>query len=153
MVPVDDDANRDLADHGAALADAVIAAVPAWVERAVVSVAGPRLTDEAAAAGERAVAELAPRLRALLAADVDEQRANPLMLVREVARYPTEVLRAAGVPARPRASFEEEHFPGDEYGLVPMTWRDVDESLHEPGLVWGALKARAHLARHRSEHQ
>jgi hypothetical protein len=31
-----------------------------------------------------------------------------------------------------------------------MTWRDVDESLHEPGIIWGALKARASMARHRT---
>ena len=32
-------------------------------------------------------------------------------------------------------------------GLVPG--RPIDEALHEPGIVWGALKARAHLRRHR----
>jgi hypothetical protein len=59
------------------------------------------------------------------------------------------VLAAAGVAPPSRSRFDAEHFPDDPYGLVPMTWRDVDESLHEPGMVWGALKTRAHQARHR----
>lgn len=145
-----DDANHDLLVHGTALASAVTAALPGWVVRCVESVAGPRLRAEAEAAGREAAADIGPRLATLLTADVDAQRANPLALVREAVRYPTEVLRAAGVAPRPRRGFDAEHFPDDEYGLVPMTWRDVDESLQEPGIVWGALKARAHLARHRA---
>lgn len=143
------DANQQLAEHGAELASAIVAVLPGWVERAVASVAAG-LEAEARAAGAAAAADLGPRLRELLAADVDDQRANPLMLVRDAVRYPTAVLRAAGVPAPPRGRFDEEHFPDDVYGLTPMTWRDVDESLHEPGIVWGALKARAHVSRHRS---
>ena len=150
MARVSDDANRDLAEHGAALAEAITAVLPAWVERAVASVAGEALADEARRAGEAAAAELGPRLRTLLALDVDDQRTNPLALVREAVHHPTGVLRAAGIAPPARGRFDEDHFPGDDYGLVPMTWRDVDESLHEPGLVWGALKARAHLQRHRS---
>jgi hypothetical protein len=145
---VDSDANPALREHGLALADAITAAVPGWVRRCVERVAGPGLDAEAAAAGEDAAVELAPRLRDLLGADVDEQRVNPLALVRTAVSHPTAVLAAAGVPRPHRPPFEEEHFPDDPYGLTPMTWRDVDESLHEPGVVWGALKARAHAARH-----
>jgi hypothetical protein len=68
--------------------------------------------------------------------------------VRAAVRYPTEVLAAAGVPAPTRSAFDIENFPDDAYGLVPMTWRDVDESLHDLGIVWGARKALAHRARH-----
>ena len=137
----------DLATHGADLAAAVTDALPAWVERCVARYA---VGLDASSAGEAAAADIGPRLTALLTADVDDQRANPLALVREAVRYPTEVLRAAGVepPAR-RQGFDADHFPDDVYGFVPMTWRDIDESLHEPGLVWGALKARAHQERHR----
>jgi hypothetical protein len=30
-----------------------------------------------------------------------------------------------------------------------MTWSDLDESLVEPGVRWGAMKAHLHMARHR----
>ncbi|MEN3272130.1 MAG: hypothetical protein V7636_891, partial [Actinomycetota bacterium] len=134
-------------EDGAALADAVIATIPAWVVRCVTHRA-PHLHDEAAAAGARAVADVGPRLHELLSADIDEQRVNPLMLVRAAVRYPTQVLTDAGIEPPHRSSFDVEHFPDDPYDLVPMTWRDVDESLHELGIVWGARKAMAHRARH-----
>jgi hypothetical protein len=138
----------DLATHGADLAAAVTEALPGWVERCVEVYA---VGLDTTAAGAAAAADIGPRLALLLAADIDEQRVNPLALVREAVRYPTEVLRAAGVRPPPRRpGFDAEHFPDDVYGFVPMTWRDVDESLHEPGIVWGALKARAHQERHRS---
>ena len=143
---MDDEANRILREHGEALADAVTAAIPAWVQRGV-DLHAPDL--DASAAGSAAAADVGPKLRALLAADVDEQQVNPLALVRAAVTYPTEVLIAAGVAPPHRSGFDVEHFPDDPYGLVPMTWRDVDESLHEPGIVWGALKARAHLQRHK----
>jgi hypothetical protein len=107
------------------------------------------LDEEVAAAGAAAVAEVGPRLRALLTTDVDAQLTNPLSLVRDAVRFPTAVLRDAGVEPPRRSGFDAEHFPEDPYGLVPMTWRDVDESLHEPGILWGALKAHAHTQRHR----
>ena len=37
--------------------------------------------------------------------------------------------------------------PGDVYGLEPAALADVDPELHTLGLVWGASKAKAHLAR------
>lgn len=147
---VDDDANRALREQGTALADAVTAAIPAWVRRSVVRIAGSPLDEAAAIAGREAAAAVGPELRALLAADVDEQRRNPLSVVRDAVRFPTAVLAAAGVPPPQRSRFDAEHFPEDPYGLVPMTWRDVDESLHEPGILWGALKARVHADRHRA---
>jgi len=148
-----DDARR-LAAVADALADAVEAALPSWVARAVATRA-PLLTAEvraaAADAGARAAADLGPRLRALLATDVDEQRGNPLALLREAVRYPTEVLRCAGAPAPPRDPFAERAFPDDVYGLAPATWADVDPGLHERGIVWGAAKAHVVLARRRRE--
>jgi hypothetical protein len=142
---VDDDIDRELRERGAALADAVVAAIPGWVRRGVERFAVGIDTDAAAAA---AAAEVGPPLHALLAADVDDQRVNPLSIVRDAVRFPTGVLRNAGVAPPSRSSFDEEHFPDDPYGLVPMTWRDVDESLHEPGITWGAVKAMAHRRRH-----
>lgn len=135
----------ELRAEGVALAEAVTAAIPGWVRRSVERYATGLDVDEAAHA---AAAEVGPRLQALLAADVDDQRGNPLSIVREAVRFPTGVLAAAGVEPPPRSRFDVEHFPEDPYGLVPMTWRDVDESLHEPGILWGARKAMAHRRRH-----
>jgi hypothetical protein len=134
-----------LAEQGAALADAVVAAIPAWVQRCVDAHA-PGL--DASAAGVDAAREIAPRLHALLTADVDAQRGNPLAVVRDAVGHPTRVLRDAAVEPPHRSRFDEEHFPEDPYGLTPMTWRDIDESLQEPGIVWGAMKAHVHKARH-----
>ncbi len=138
-----------------ALVAAVEAALPAWVERGVERVllawrgdVPPDVRAAAQRAGEQAATDTASRLRDLLARDVDEQWTNPLGVLRGAVRYPTEVLRAAGVPPLVRDEFDERHFPDDDYGLVPMTFADVDPALHEPGIRWGAAKARAHLARH-----
>ena len=145
-----------LAAAGAALADAVVAAVPGWVERSVrdllVAFAGtadPGAVEQAREAGRRAAAELDPELRRLLAADVDRQWANPLALVRAAVRFPTEVLAAAGVPPVVREEYAEAHFPDDVYGLTPRTFTDLDASLRDVALVWGAAKARASMVRHR----
>ncbi len=142
---MDDDANRDLREDGLALADAVTAAMPDWVRRCVERYATGL---DAAGAGRAAADHVGPRLRRLLGADVDDQRGNPLSIVRDAVQFPTQVLRDAGVAPPRRSRFDVEHFPDDPYGLVPMTWRDVDESLHEPGILWGARKAMVHRRRH-----
>lgn len=133
-----------------ALADAVEAALPGWVERCVLQRA-PLLGSEAAEAGRRAAAEVGAEVRALLATDVDEQRANPLALLRAAVRYPTAVLAAAGVAPVARSEFDERAFPDDVYGLAPATWADIDPELQERGLVWGAAKAHVVLTRRKAE--
>ena len=152
----DEDPDAVLAAAGAALADAVVAAVPGWVERSVrdllVAYAGradPGAVERAREAGRRAAAELEPDLRRLLATDVDRQWANPLTLVRRVVRFPAEVLAGAGVPEVVREEYDEAHFPEDVYGLTPRTFADLDPSLQDVALVWGAAKARASMVRHR----
>jgi hypothetical protein len=141
-----------------ALADAVELALPAWVERSVVArveahrgVVDGATRAAAEAAGRRAVEDVGARVRALLATDVDEQRANPLALLRSAVRYPTEVLAAAEVPPVVRSPFDVDAFPDDAYGLSPATWGDLDPALHERGLVWGAAKAHVVLRRRRAE--
>lgn len=141
-------ADEELRQHGARLADAVVDALPLWAERMVRERGGP--PGAGADAGRAAAAALAPALRALLAADVDDQRANPLALVRQAVAWPAQVLRDAGVAPVARDDHARAHFPDDDYDLTPMSFADVDPSLHEPGIVWGALKARAHLERHAS---
>ena len=137
-----------LAEHGARLADGILAALPGWSGRCVARFR-PDLAAEGEAAGAEAAAELGPRLRALLAADVDEQRANPLAVARAAVAWPTRVLREAGVPPVHRDDHQRTHFPDDDYDLTPMQFGDLDESLQEPGILWGAIKARTHLLRHK----
>jgi hypothetical protein len=160
MVGVSVDANWDdeqqLLEHGRALAEALRAALPGWVERSVVTratEAGRPVDDElvavAADAGAAAGREVGDQLAELLALDVDEQRTNPLSLLRDAVQYPTVVLRAAGVPPVERDRFAIERFPDDDYDLSPTAFGDVDPSLVDLGIAWGAAKAYVHRARHR----
>ncbi|MEZ5227993.1 MAG: hypothetical protein R2710_15365 [Acidimicrobiales bacterium] len=50
-----------------------------------------------------------------------------------------------------RDPFAVQTFPDDLYDLAPATFADIDEALHEPGLMWGAAKAHVHLSRRRAE--
>jgi hypothetical protein len=147
-----------LAAYATALADGVDRAIPAWVDRGVRSVLAAQgipvtgvveagIAD--AAAGARA--DGSPRVRALLEADIDAQRGNPLDVLRSLVPYPTAVLRSAGAGPVARDEFAARNFPDDVYDLSPASFADVDPELHEPGLVWGAAKAHVHLARRRRE--
>ncbi|HLM63179.1 MAG TPA: hypothetical protein VK306_02685 [Acidimicrobiales bacterium] len=157
--PLDDPGDAAaLARYASDLADAVDAALPGWVERSVrrvLSAQGIALD----AGGERRLAvavreassEGGRRVRELVTADVDAQAGNPLAAIRSLVGHPTAVLRSAGARPVPRDDFAERSFPDDVYDLSPATFADVDPSLHEPGLVWGAAKAHVHLARRRRE--
>jgi hypothetical protein len=144
--------------HATALADAVDAALPGWVERSVARLVvawtgsdpEPAVLEAARVAGRRAASEVGGAVRALVEADVDEQRTTPLSLLRAAVRYPTEVLQAAGVPPVERDAIQERLLPDDVYDLSPATFADVDPSLAEPGMLWGAAKALAHRRRHQS---
>jgi hypothetical protein len=144
--------------QAAALADAIESALPAWVERSVARVmtewrgeVDEDVRAAAADAGRRAAAEVGPEVRTLLEADIDDQRTTPLSLVRGAVRFPTAVLRAAGVPPVQRDEQQERLFPDDVYDLAPATFADVDPALADVGLAWGAAKAYAHLQRHKVE--
>ena len=137
--------------HATALADAIVRALPGWVERSVARrlPAPDRVAAEAAReAGRRAAAEVGTEVRALLAADIDEQRTTPLALLRGAVRYPAAVLREASVPPVARDRAQERLFPDDVYDLAPATFADIDPSLHDLGIAWGAEKAFTHLRRH-----
>jgi hypothetical protein len=154
------DDERALVAYATALADAIEQALPGWVvgsvERLVLAWQGGAEVDrgvlaDARAAGERARAEVGAEVRALLALDIDDQRTTPLTLLRRAVRYPTEVLRGAGVPEVVRDARGEQLLPDDVYGIAPATFADIDPALHDPGLAWGAAKAHVHLARRRIE--
>jgi hypothetical protein len=158
VVVTDEDVDEaKLRAYGQALATALADALPTWVERSVEAralAAGVPVDDAlragAAAAGDAARRDVGRRVAELLALDVDEQTTNPLSLVRDAVRYPTSVLRDAGVPPVDRDRFSVERFPDDVYDLSPAAFADVDASLTEPGIQWGAAKAYVHRARHRA---
>jgi hypothetical protein len=157
--PLDDPDDADaLARYAADLADGIEAAIPGWIDRSVrrllddqgVAVDGT-LAEGITEAGVAAQAEGAPRVRTLLATDVDAQQGNPLSVLRGLLHHASAVLRQAGARPVPRDEFSERNFPDDVYDLTPASFADVDPALHEPGLVWGAAKAHIHLARRRRE--
>jgi hypothetical protein len=140
------------------LAVALDTAIGPWVERSVVRLVtayrgevAPEVVAQARLAGERARVEVGAELRAFLATDVDEQRSNPLAILRAAVRYPTAVLREAGVPPVRRDEFQERAFPGDVYDLAPATWTDIGPEVQDAGIVWSAWKAKTVLDRRRAE--
>jgi hypothetical protein len=146
----------DVTPYGETLADGIEAALPGWVQSSVGRImhawsGGVPDPVRAAAeeAGRRAQQELGPQIRELLIADIDEQRSTPLAMLRSAGvRYPTEVLRAAGVPPIERDSFAERAFPEDLYDLAPASFSDLTPELQDAGLAWGAAKAFEHKRRH-----
>lgn len=152
----DEDPAAALRAQGLLLADGVETALPSWVVAGVARVMtawaggmGPDVAEAAEAAGARARSEVAPALRSLLEADIDEQQTTPLALLRGAVRYPTEVLRAVGAPPVRRDSFAEASFPEDIYDLAPASFADLDPALAEVAIRWGAAKAFEHKRRHR----
>jgi hypothetical protein len=147
-----------LARYANALAAAVDEALPGWVDRSVRGVlAAQGLPVDAAVEAGIASATAAtrdegmPRLRSLLATDIDNQRTNPLAVLRAMVPHLTAVLRAGGARPVARDDFAARNFPDDVYDLTPASFADVDPALHDPGLSWGAAKAHVHLARRRRE--
>lgn len=156
--PLDDPADAvALARHAEVLLSAVDVVIAPWVVRSVElrwtewsgsSLPAPvaaRATEAAAAAS----ADVVAALRDLLAADVDEQRMNPLAIIRRAVGYATAVLAAEGVPPVRRDADSARIFPDDVYDLSPASFREVAPALHEPGMTWGAAKAHVILVRRR----
>jgi hypothetical protein len=142
-------------DPATMLIDTARRVVPGWLRRVTLE-AARRGGVDAEGVEHRvdvvvkgAAADLLERLEQLLRTDVDEQRTTPLSLLRESVREPTRLLRELG--AVPPSSPDADRFPDDVYHLGPATWSDVDPSLHEPGLTWGAWKAMTVLSRRRDD--
>lgn len=143
-----------LVAYATALADAIEAALPRWVERCVarfVPLDISSSTDAVAEVAGRVQRDVGAEMRSLLATDIDEQRTSPLALLRGAVREPTALLREMGVPPVVRDEFDERNFPDDTYGLVPASFADVDPALHEPGMRWGAAKAYVFKQRRKRE--
>lgn len=155
--PSDADADYDdeLRQLAAELADRVDATIATWVVRSVTGLVvawsgqvDGGVAEAAEQAGQQARREVGGAVRALLETDIDAQTTTPLALLRTAVRYPTGVLAAAGVPGVQRDEFAEEAFPDDVYDLTPASLADIDPSLADPGLAWGAAKAWVHKRRH-----
>ncbi|MCU0260408.1 MAG: hypothetical protein MUE78_05265 [Ilumatobacteraceae bacterium] len=145
-------------DPPSELADALAVAVPVWLERCVTATAAridgtvsPQLRADAVDMAAAVAPVVTDRLRQLLSTDVDEQRANPLQVLRSSVAAPTDVLRRHGVATVERDEFARRSFPDDVYGLAPASWGDVDPALVEPGVGWGAWKAATVRHRRREE--
>lgn len=143
-------------DPAGTLLDAARRVVPGWFRRVTVEAGVRGGLDPASIEPhlehvvDRAAADLLDRLDVLLRTDVDEQRTTPLALLRDAVGEPTRLLRELGaVP--PPSSPDADRFPDDVYRIGPAAWSDVDPSLHEPGLMWGAWKAMTVLARRRDD--
>lgn len=149
--------DRSMEPYAAALFEAVDQVLAGWLATSVISTA-IRITGDCEPELHRLAHQMAAQahpivleeLRLVLSADVDHQRSNPLAILRRAIRFPTNVLLQCNVPPPTRPVFEAEHFPEDLYSLGPANWSDVSESLSEPGLVWGAWKAKTILDRRRS---
>lgn len=149
-----------LARYGKELAEGIEAHIAAWVVRSVeqrMTEWSGRMPDQlralAEAAGERARATVGAEAAEMLSLDIDQQRVPPLQILRQAVVHPTGVLEAAGVPHVVRDDIDEAMFPDDVYALAPASFADIDPSLHDPGLAWGAAKAYVHLARRRADGQ
>jgi hypothetical protein len=158
MAPDPNSDEEMLAAYADRLAAGIEATLPAWVRRCVLTrveqsgVEAPT-DDRIEEAAEGASVEVGAAVRLLLETDIDLQRTSPLAVLRTAVRFPTEVLRGAGVPEVVRDHDAERMFPDDVYDLTPASFADVDPSLHQPGIEWGAAKAHVHLSRRRGSDQ
>ena len=149
-----------LARYGEALVRAIELALGDWVDACVrdtLADQGRSIDDETialiAAARDEALRTVSAELRAALSLDVDEQRQNPLSILRAAVRYPTRVLRSVGAQPMERDEFDRKSFPADEFALTPAAFSDFGPAVHEAGIMWGAAKAHVHLQRRRAQEQ
>lgn len=148
-----DETRRPVEDLRISLAECV----PRWVERSVLAVVRHQELDTGRARqlleerSTQVVSAVLTELDALLDTDVDEQRGNPLAVLRRHVTVQTAILVELGATPTARDPFDERIAPDDIFGLGPANWADVHEDLAEPGLVWGAWKAATILQRRRDE--
>lgn len=148
----------ELSLYAKRLLDVVVSAVPVWIDDSVrkivcrhLGVVNDDIAAEIVVAGKEAQDFVSQRLSILLTTDVDEQSSNPLQILRDSARFPTQILLNAGIPTPKRDHFDEQINPDDVFGLGPYTWRDLGEDVHDAGIEWGAWKAATVLSRRRAE--
>ena len=138
--------------------DAVDASFAGWLSARVtgiISAAGHTLSgDESELLGgavNGAASTLRTELGALLVTDVDDQRQNPLHVLRAAAVTVNPVLASLSIAKPHRDEFEMRAMPGDEWAIGPLAWNDLGDAVHEAGISWGAWKAATVLTRRRAE--
>lgn len=143
-----DDGAGGMEEISRALFAAVDAAFRQWFGARLSTIAGtddPRLAE----AADEASAWVRAELRALLSTDPEQQRTNPLQLLRSAARFAVPVLRSLGAAVPARDEYEQRAMPDDPYAIGPLAWIDMGEAVHEAGITWGAWKAATVISRHR----
>jgi hypothetical protein len=143
----DDEAR--LAEIASALEVGLVQTIPGWLRRSALTV---RPSIDAAALDASIVdtmAALEPELHRILVADVDAGAGSPLAAIRAATGAVTQLLLDDGALVPTRDEFAERSFPGDLFSFGPAAFAEIDEALHEPGLVWGAARAHVHLRRRR----
>lgn len=140
------------------LYSAVIAAVPQWISRRikeimkdVVTQDGVQLQGEIDEVATQVLGTIEIALRELLLLDVDQQRQNPMHVIRSSINSATELLSRYEIPLPHRDEFETKAMPNDIYAIGPLTWKDLSEDVHDTGISWGAWKAAVVVSRRRSE--
>ena len=151
------DDEAQLAAFAEQLIEQVDTSIGGWVTRSVFAAADAGgvavVKDDLAAVIEQTRVTVMPEIRRVLRADADTPAGSPLAALRNAVGPMTDLLDRWGAACPPRDEFLERQFPGDPYQLGPAAFSDVDEDLHEPGLVWGAARAHVHLRRRReSDH-
>ncbi len=149
-----------LANYALQLGDGIDEYLGAWMKRlgeATLTASGIVVTGEVGesldALVEREVPQVVAQVRLLLNSDIDDQRSNPLAIIRQLLVPLTQFLDDHGA-SRPRRDADAVRLhPADLFDLVPGGFVDIDPSLHTPGIVWGAAKAHVHLRRRRAEGQ
>lgn len=142
--------DSELNPYSQTLLDSVLAAIPSWLTQKMTSVA-PSVEIDSSSIINSTVEYVRVQMRELLSTDVDQQRVNPLQLLRQSTIFATTALRDAGVPAVKRDEFDQKSMPDDIYAFGPLTWRDLSEEAHDAGITWGAWKAATVLTRRRAE--
>lgn len=131
--------------------------VPHWVERLIQKhcdehmVSGLMVGDHVSSVVAEVGCEVHTNLRDLFLLDVLEQRTNPLAIFRQATRTISELLKTTGCAPVMRDEFDERSFPDDIFGLSPASWVDIDETMVEPGIEWGAWKAASIMMRKKKQ--
>ena len=148
----------DLEPYPRDLYEAVLQAVPLWVSRRMIEIASPAGVEAGAdfmSSVEKVIQQTTNQLQGdlltLLTTDVDQQRFNPLQVIREANVFANQALETLGIPLPHRDEFDAHVMPHDSYAFGPLTWRDLSEDVHEAGISWGAWKAATVLTRRRAE--
>ena len=143
---------QGLEPYPQALYDAVMSSVYQWIlgrMQLLTETSGPQEILQSAA---QKVSDLVGvELFQLLSTDVDQQRMNPLHILRACTAPATAALKSLGVPEVARDQFDQSVMPNDSYALGPLTWRDLGEEVHDAGINWGAYKAAVVITRRRDE--